>query len=92
MKHGEGWSRGDEVEVEGVSWNNKVHIHTTHHVAGSQLQGNNAIMRKFNEQRCQCLDHMTVTHRICSGSLLVALSSPLITVNENRDFSTACPA
>lgn len=45
-----GGAVGDEVEVKGVSLYNKVYIHKTRHIAKSQLQGNNAIIRIFNEQ------------------------------------------
>lgn len=44
-----GGAVGDEAEVKGVSLYNKVYIHTTQHMANSQLQGNNAVIRIINE-------------------------------------------
>lgn len=47
-------------------------------------------MRKFNQQLWQRLDCVTVTHLIQWKSLLVALLSSFIIVNENVGFSTVC--
>lgn len=53
----EGLSYEDEVKVGGVSWYNKELIYTAPHIARGHLQGNNEIIKKFNQLSLHFLTH-----------------------------------